>query len=335
MSCRSSMALPSLSADACQGVRADLVYGRYLQQGENGAVGRRHLAGQFVHPQAFDQHGKGVGLVVDELAHLVDVGLGDQASGQPGLDLRVAAEPGELVELHRAGAAHRVGAYHQHVQHADTRGDQELVECRQDAVVESCRREGQDDEFQRTQCHEPQHAPAFQAAASPVADEPGTAPGGGLRGMNRAASRPSKESPASSPSATANGVPRCWPSAATRTDPATATPSDEPRLETARDRPEMSAWSSSPNDDCTTLTEAVSMTPMPKPISSRPGTKVHTDESSRTSSGTRIMPIVVSTKPPRTSMACARRLAIRPATAEASSTPIVAGLSSRPVWIAS
>ena len=47
----------------------------------------------------------------------------------------------------------------------------------------------------------------------------------------------------------------------TSTDPAIAVPSDDPRFEILRDKPEISPWSFSGNADCTTLTEAVSMTP--------------------------------------------------------------------------
>jgi len=50
---------------------------------------------------------------------------------------------------------------------------------------------------------------------------------------------------------------------ATRTEPTRAVPSDEPRLETLRDRPEISPRSWSGKLDWTTLTEAVSMSPKP------------------------------------------------------------------------
>ncbi len=52
-----------------------------------------------------------------------------------------------------------------------------------------------------------------------------------------------------------------------------AVPSEEPRFETLRDRPEISPWSRSGKADWTTLTEEVSMTPTPAPIRNRPGMK--------------------------------------------------------------
>ena len=44
-----------------------------------------------------------------------------------------------------------------------------------------------------------------------------------------------------------------------------ATPSEEPRLERLRETPEMSPWSVSGHTDCTRLTDAVSMIPIPTP----------------------------------------------------------------------
>jgi hypothetical protein len=49
-----------------------------------------------------------------------------------------------------------------------------------------------------------------------------------------------------------------WPAGsltATRTEPTRAVPNDDPRLETLRDRPEMSRWSASGKLDWTTLTD--------------------------------------------------------------------------------
>ena len=62
----------------------------------------------------------------------------------------------------------------------------------------------------------------------------------------------------------------------TMTVPAMATPNEEPKFETLRDRPDISPWSSSEKLDCTTLTEDVNMTPTPKPTRKRPGTKGRT-----------------------------------------------------------
>src|SRR5213078_1813633 len=59
------------------------------------------------------------------------------------------------------------------------------------------------------------------------------------RGMTTASPRPITAAPVSTPSAAAYG----WPfgtAAATRIEPASAVPSDEPRLATLRDSPEMS-----------------------------------------------------------------------------------------------
>ena len=55
--------------------------------------------------------------------------------------------------------------------------------------------------------------------------------------------------------------------------PAMAVPKDEPRFEMLRDRPEISPWRASAKLDCTTFTDGVSITPSPRPIRSRPGTK--------------------------------------------------------------
>ena len=57
----------------------------------------------------------------------------------------------------------------------------------------------------------------------------------------------------------------------TRIVPATAVPSDEPRLETHRDNPEISPWSSSGKLDCTTLTDGVSIVPSAEPMNRSPG----------------------------------------------------------------
>ena len=62
----------------------------------------------------------------------------------------------------------------------------------------------------------------------------------------------------------------------TRIVPAIAVPKDEPRLEMLRERPEISPCRFSGKLDCTTFTDGVSITPSPRPISSRPGPKAIT-----------------------------------------------------------
>src|SRR5580700_2822216 len=63
--------------------------------------------------------------------------------------------------------------------------------------------------------------------------------------------------------ATATGLPS-GSLTATRTEPTTAVSSEDPRLETLRDRPEISPWFRSGKLDWTTLTEEVSMVPTPR-----------------------------------------------------------------------
>ncbi|OQB76250.1 MAG: hypothetical protein BWX88_05365 [Planctomycetes bacterium ADurb.Bin126] len=118
------------------------------------------------------------------------------------------------------------------------------------------------------------------------------------------------------------------------TVPAMATPSDEPRFETLRERPDISPWSSSGKLDWTTVTEDVSMTPTPMPTRKRPGTNVRTFEVSRTSNSRRSTPATVTTNPARISVAWERLRASLPAAIEESRMPIVAGVRIRPVSIA-
>ena len=59
----------------------------------------------------------------------------------------------------------------------------------------------------------------------------------------------------------------------TKTEPTIAVPSEDPRFEMLRDKPDISPWSFSGKLDWTTLTEDVSMTPTPAPINRRPGMK--------------------------------------------------------------
>ena len=53
--------------------------------------------------------------------------------------------------------------------------------------------------------------------------------------------------------------------------PAIAVPSDEPRFDTLRDRPEISPCCSSPKLDCTTLTDGVSISADAEPDEQEPG----------------------------------------------------------------
>jgi hypothetical protein len=57
--------------------------------------------------------------------------------------------------------------------------------------------------------------------------------------------------------------------------PAIAVPNEDPRLDTLRDRPEISPCRFSGKADCTTLTEGVSMRPTPAPMRKSPGTEYH------------------------------------------------------------
>src|SRR4051812_21630862 len=100
----------------------------------------------------------------------------------------------------------------------------------------------------------------------------------GVRGRRSAATQPTTANAPTTVRAVRNGgLPRA--DAATSTEPAIATPSEEPRFDTLRDTPEMSPWTVSGQADCTTLTEAVSMAPTPNPMRNRPGQKVQTAES--------------------------------------------------------
>src|SRR4051812_43579686 len=88
--------------------------------------------------------------------------------------------------------------------------------------------------------------------------------GRGVRGRSSAATQPTRAKAPTTVIAVRNGaLPRVV--AATSTDPAIATPSDEPRFDTLRETPEMSPCTVSGQADCTTVTEAVSMAPTPNP----------------------------------------------------------------------
>ena len=133
--------------------------------------------------------------------------------------------------------------------------------------------------------------------------------------------------------AAANG----WPSGsltATRIEPTSAVPSDEPRLDTHLDSPEMSPCSASGKLDCTRLTEDVSMIPVPAPSSSNPGIQVQIAEWARTSANSSRKPMVAIVKPAITSQRCGCRRANRSAPAEEMRITMVDGVSSNPVLIA-
>src|SRR5580693_2295843 len=88
--------------------------------------------------------------------------------------------------------------------------------------------------------------------------------------MRTARTRPMRATTSMLVRATAKGLPS-GSLTATRTEPTRAVPSEDPRLETLRDRPEISPWSWSGKLDWTMLTEEVNMVPTPAPNSSSPG----------------------------------------------------------------
>ena len=96
----------------------------------------------------------------------------------------------------------------------------------------------------------------------------------------------------------------------------------------------MSPWSESGKLDCTMFTDEVSMTPIPRPSSSSPGTELRTPESVRTSASSRPSPAVAARKPAMTSRRCGCRLANRSAPADDSRMPAMAGMSVSPVRMA-
>jgi hypothetical protein len=122
---------------------------------------------------------------------------------------------------------------------------------------------------------------------------------------------------------------------ATRMVPAMAVPSDEPRLETLRESPEISPWRSSGKADCTTLTEGVSIKPSPRPISSSPGVKAQTLGLPITMASRTPMPAMVTRKPAMMRVRWGRRVAKRSAASEEASSPTVAAVKITPVWMAS
>ena len=94
------------------------------------------------------------------------------------------------------------------------------------------------------------------------------------RGRRNAAASPNR---LATPSTTIASAYEWFPSTilATRTVPATAVPSVEPRFETARERPEISPCLSSCQLDCTRFTDGVNIRPHPKPIRNSPGANAH------------------------------------------------------------
>jgi hypothetical protein len=120
----------------------------------------------------------------------------------------------------------------------------------------------------------------------------------------------------------------------TRIVPAIAVPNDEPRFETLRDSPEISPCRRSGKLDCTRLTEGVSITPKPSPISSSPGAKATARDEALTSASRHPMPAAVTTKPAMISVLCGRRVARRSAASDENSTPSVAAVKMTPVSMA-
>src|SRR4029077_412915 len=98
----------------------------------------------------------------------------------------------------------------------------------------------------------------------------------------------------------------------TITVPAIATPNEEPRFDTLRDKPDISPWSDSGKLDWTTLTDEVNMTPTPRPTNKSPGKKVTTLDVASANNNSRATPMSVTTNPARLSVDCERRSASLP-----------------------
>jgi hypothetical protein len=120
----------------------------------------------------------------------------------------------------------------------------------------------------------------------------------------------------------------------TRIVPPIAVPSDEPRLDTLRDRPDISPWRSSGKLDCTMLTEGVSITPTPMPIRKSPGAKAYTLGEPFTSASRTPMPASVVMNPATISVRCGCRLASRSAASDENRIPPVAAVKITPVSMA-
>src|SRR6516165_8997023 len=169
--------------------------------------------------------------------------------------------------------------------------------------------------------------------AGSVPGVPAVAESISVRGMRIPSIRPMTATTIITVKATANGFPS-GNFTATRTEPTRAVPSDDPRFETLRDRPEISPWSASGKLDWTTLTEEVNMVPTPMPNSSSPGIHRQTPACARTRVSSKIIPAAVITKPAMISHRCGCRRANRSAAADATRIPIVPGVSTSPVLIA-
>src|SRR5690242_18309967 len=112
--------------------------------------------------------------------------------------------------------------------------------------------------------------------------------------------------------------------------PATAVPSDDPRLDTLRDKPEISPWRASGKADCTTLTDGVSVTPRPRPIKSSPGANAQALGDPFTTTSSTTTPTMVVTNPARIRDRCWYRLARRPAASDDTRIPSVAAVKITP-----
>lgn len=121
----------------------------------------------------------------------------------------------------------------------------------------------------------------------------------------------------------------------TRTVPAIAVPSDEPRLDTLRDSPEISPCCRSPKLDWTMFTDGVSIVPTPSPISSRPGSSAHTLGDTLSRPRNTATPASVRTNPATTRVRWASRLASGSAAVDDASRPTVAAVKITPVSMAS
>ena len=120
----------------------------------------------------------------------------------------------------------------------------------------------------------------------------------------------------------------------TRIVPAIAVPKVEPRLEMLRERPEISPCCASGKLDCTTLTDGVSMTPRPRPMSRSPGTKATTLDEAWTKPSKSPIPARVTMKPDTISVRCAYFLASRSAAKDETRMPRVEAVKTTPVPIA-
>src|SRR6476661_3785808 len=152
-------------------------------------------------------------------------------------------------------------------------------------------------------------------------------------GRRNAATSPMSPNAARTISATAyDRVPRA--TTETRIVPAIAVPKVEPRLDTLRERPEISPWSASGKLDCTTFTDGVSITPRPRPMRRRPGTNATTREELWTKASKSPIPARVTTNPETMRVRCENFFASRAAAKDETSTPTVAAVNTTPVPMA-